>query len=233
VTRNLRISLTILSIGFGIEGAGEVYSRLVAGASTPGSGILYLLPLVFTAIGLLFVWIGREEWNQLHIVRVRTAHRVFALTLLGAVVAALVVGLLLLVPSLGVPSWAAVLFGAAVASLVFGTFVTYAFLVLHLISNPGRAAVALALIWSGFISALVGITIAGSLSTILALARTHQFSVPAFVSPVEYLLSFLFVSYFLFLAAYVEAHRAVARGRVTIPDMSGGPPPPSPVTQRP
>jgi uncharacterized membrane protein YidH (DUF202 family) len=223
MTRNLRISLTILSIGFGFEGIGEVYTRFVAGSDAPGASFLYLLPLFLTAIGLLFVWVGREEWNQVHRVRVRTANRVFAYSLLGAVVAGAVLVLLLAVPSLGVPVWTELLFGAAVGSLVFGTFVTYAYLVFHLVSKPGRAVVAIALVWALIVSTFVAIAIAGALPTILSAIDARAISVPAFVTPVDFLVSYLFVSYFLLLAAYVEAHVAVARGLVKVPDRPGAP----------
>lgn len=228
MTRNLRISLTVLSIGFAIEGGGELYTRFVAGSDVPGASLLYLLPLFLTVVGLLFVWVGREEWNQIHMVRIRTANRVFALSLLGAVVAGAVVALLLAIPSLGAPAWAAALFGAAVGSLVFGTFVTYAYLVFHLVSNPGRAAVVLALVWAFVISILVAIYLAGTLATILSIITTRNLSIPAFVTPVDFLVSYLFVSYFLLLAAFVEAHVAVARGLVNVPNRPG-----MPVTRQP
>jgi uncharacterized membrane protein YidH (DUF202 family) len=228
VTRNLRVSLTILSIGFGIEGAGEFYTRFVAGAEVPGASLLYLLPLFLTAIGLLFVWVGREEWNQVHLVRVRTANRVFAYSLLGAVVAGALLALLVSVPSIGTPLWALVIFGAAVGSLVFGTFVTYAYLVFHLVSDPGQVVVALALVWAMGISVLIGISIAGALGTILTIIHTGNLSIPTFVSPVDLLASYLFVSYFLLLIAYVEAHVAVARGLVNVPNRPG-----EPVTRQP
>jgi hypothetical protein len=223
VTRNLRISLTILSLGFAIEGVGELYTRFVSGSDVPGASLLYVLPLVLTAIGLLFVWVGREEWDKVHLVRVRTANRVFALSLLGAVVAGAVLALLVAMPSLGTPTWAAALFGAAVGSLVFGTFVTYAYLVFHLVSYPGRAVVVAALVWALAISVLVAVAVAADLSTILSIIANRTLSVPAFVTPVDFIVSYLFVSYFLLLAAYIEAHVAVARGLVTVPNQPGVP----------
>ena len=63
MTTNLRISLTILSIGFAIEGAGELYSVVSQGRFKPGVNLLFVLPTVMTLAGLLFVWIGRHEWG--------------------------------------------------------------------------------------------------------------------------------------------------------------------------
>ena len=221
--RNLRISLTILSVGFAFEGGGEVYTRYVGGATAPSVNLLYVLPVVLSLVGLLFVWVGREEWNELHRVRVSMASRVFAVSLLGGLVAAVDLGVLVADPALGTPPWAAALFGAAIGSLVFGTFVTYAYLVFHLTSNPGRTAVLVALAWAFVISVAVAVAIAAAMSTILSIVVHQTLSVPAFVAPVDYLVSYLFISYFLLLAAYIEAHVAVARGLATVPNVAGEP----------
>jgi hypothetical protein len=223
VTRNLRISLTILSIGFAIEGAGEAYTRFTPGSSAPGESLLYLFPLVLTGIGLLFVWVGREEWSAIHIVRVRTANQVFAASLLGIVVAGGLIATLLLLPSLGTPTWAELLYGAAIGSLVFGTFVTYAYLVFHLVSRIGQVVVALALAWALFISVAIGFVVANTLPSVLSIVSTQNLSVPAFVAPVDFLASALFVSYFLLLVSFIEAHVAVARGQVVVSAVPGVP----------
>jgi hypothetical protein len=232
MTTNLRVSLTILSLGFGVEGAGELYSFVSHGAFHPGVTLLFALPLAMTLAGLLFVWVGQREWNALHRARVRQAHAVFGLSLLGAVVAGAVVGVLLLRPSLGFPAAARALFGAAVGSLVLGTFVTYALLVFHLVPRPSKALLLASLAWALIVSGLVGAAMAGNLPAIVGLAAHRTFSTPSFLGPVDALVSYLFVSYFLLLAAYVDAHRTVLRGRrgnATALDPTAGPattPPP-------
>src|SRR5579864_7527472 len=133
MTTNLRICLSLLSLGFAIEGAGELYSFVSRGTFHPSLGLLFALPVVLTLAGLLFVWVGRHEWNELHRARVRHAHRVFALSLLGGFIGGATLALLYVFPSLGSPGWAQVLFGASFASLVLGTFVTYVLLVFHLV----------------------------------------------------------------------------------------------------
>ena len=221
MTTNTRVSLTILSLGFAIEGGAELYSFVSRGTYHLGLNVLFVLPSVITLVGLLFVWIGRHEWNELHRSRVRQAHLVFGLSLLGALVSGGVVGALLAWPALGVPLWAKVLFGAAVGSLVLGTFVTYALLVFHLVPRPSQALLLASLAWALAVAGFVGGAIAVNLSTIVALAARRTFADPTFLGPVDSLASYLFVSYFLLLAAYVVAHQAVARG----PDTAGSPPP--------
>jgi len=212
MTTNTRVSLTILSLGFAIEGGAELYSVVTHGAYRPGSDLLLVLPFALTVAGLLFVWVGRHEWNQLHRDRIRQAHRVFGLSLLGALVAGVTVGVLLAEPSLGTPTWARALFGAAVGSLVLGTFVTYALIVFHLVPTPSQALLLASLLWALVVAGFVGATLAADLPSILALASQHVVGVPNFVGPVDSLASYLFVSYFLLLTVYVDAHRTVARG---------------------
>lgn len=218
MTANLRASLTILSIGFGIEGIGELYSLLSRGSFKPGASLLFVVPAVVTVAGLLFVWIGRHEWNEIHRARVRHAHLVFGVSLLAGVVAAGTIALLAYLPSLGVPGWAQTLFGGAVGTLVLGTFVTYAVLIFHLVSRPNRAVLLASVVWALVVSALVGETLAANLGSLVGLVQHHTFSSPSFLAPVDTLASYLFVAYFLLLAGYVEAHRTVARGRPAVPE---------------
>ncbi len=221
MTTNLRVSLTILTAGFAIEGAGELYSFLSGGKFHPGVSLLFVLPSVMTLAGLLFVWVGQHEWNALHRARVRQAHLVFGLSLVGGLVAGAVVGALLLEPALGTPLWARAAFGAGVGSLVLGTFVTYGLLVFHLVPRPSKALLLASLVWSLIVAGLVGSALASNLPTILGLAAHHSFAVPTFLAPIDSLASYLFVSYFLLFAAYVDAHRTVLKGSGPAPPAAG------------
>ena len=214
MTTNIRVSFTILSLGFAVEGAAELYSFVSRGTFRPGVTVLFVLPVAMTLAGLLFVWIGQHEWNALHRARVRQAHLVFGLSLLGALVAGAVGATLLLQPALGTPAWARATFGAAVGSLVLGTFVTYALLVFHLVPTRSKALLVASLAWALLVAGLVGAAVGENLPAVLALASHRSFTVPTFIGPVDSLASYLFVSYFLLLAAYVEAHRTIVRGIV-------------------
>lgn len=212
MTTNLRLSLTILSIGFAIEGGSELYSLVSRGSVRPSANVLFLVPAVATLVGLLLVWIGREEWNETHRARVRRAHMVFGLSLLAGVVAAAVVALLAEYPQLGAPLWAEVIFGGAVAFLVLGTFFTYVYLVFHLVARPSKGVLIASVVWAFLVSTFIGETMAVNVPSILALVAHRTLTIPTFLAPVDTLASYLFLSYFLLLAAYVEAHREVALG---------------------
>ncbi len=213
VTTNLRISLTILSVGFAIEGAGEAYSLASTGALLPGTSIVFLLSTAVTLLGLLFLFLGRHEWNELHRSRAARTNQIFALSLLGGFIAAAEVAYLAAYPSVGTPIWAEVLFGASLGSLVLGTFVTYAYLVFHLVGDPSKIVLVASAVWALIISAYIGRVLAGDLPTILSAVQDRSLTVERLVAPVDYLASYLFVSYFLLFAAYLDAHMVVARGR--------------------
>jgi uncharacterized membrane protein YidH (DUF202 family) len=213
MSANLRISLTILSAGFAVEGAGELYSLLTAGSFLPGTSLLFLIPAVVTLLGLLFLLVGRHEWDENHRARLRRANLIFGLSLLAGVVATVEVVLLATTPSLGAPLWAEVLFGAAAGAFLFGTFATYAQLVFHLVTRPSKVALVASAIWALIVSIYVAQTLASDLPSILGNISSHSFSIGYLISPVDYLASFLFISYFLLLGAYVDAHVTVARRR--------------------
>ncbi|HTW40487.1 MAG TPA: hypothetical protein VMF04_06520 [Thermoplasmata archaeon] len=209
---HLRISLTILSMGFAVEGIAELYSLTTAGALLPGTSWLFLLPALITVLGLLFILVGKHEWDEVHRNRVHRANTVFVASLVAGVVAILELGALALYPAFGTPWWAELLFGGAAAGFVLGTFVTYSLLVFHLVHTPSKGALVAAMAWALLVSAFIGVTLAADLPSILGLIRARSLSFESLFGPIDYLVSFLFLSYFLLLAAYVDAHVTVARG---------------------
>lgn len=213
MSTNIRISLTILSVGFAVEGGAEVYSLLSAGSFLPGTSLLFLFPAVVTLLGMLFLLIGRHQWDEIHRARIRRANLIFGLSLLAGCVAVVEVVALAAYPYLGAPLWAAVIFGAAVGAFLLGTFLTYAQLVFHLVTLPSKVALVASSLWALLVSAFIAATLAADLPSILATIGAHSFSIEYLISPVDYLASFLFLSYFLLLGAYVDAHITVARRR--------------------
>ncbi|MCI4323479.1 MAG: hypothetical protein L3K03_05590 [Thermoplasmata archaeon] len=226
MSTSTRISLTILTIGFGVEGAAAAYALLTQGSFLPGTTILFLFPAVITLLGLLFILIGRHEWDDIHRARVRQAHVIFGLSVFAAILATIELAVLAYDPTLGTPGWAQLVFGTACGAFLFGTFVTYAQLVFHLVRRPSKAALVASIVWALIVSAFVGQALAGALPQILALIGARSFSIGSLIAPVDYLASFLCVSYFLLLLAYLDAHLTVAQGRTRAPPPA--PPEPKP-----
>jgi len=210
----LRLALTILSIGFALEGTAELYSYLTPGATVPAASGLFFLPLLLAFAGLAFIWVGRDEWVTAHPRRARTASGILAASFTAGFVCAGLLVVLLAFPSLGVPWWATWTFGVAAAGLVFGTLALYGYFLFHLVSRPVKGAVVAALVWSLVISAAIGVVFANNLGTVLALVANRSLGVPSFIEGVDGLLSYLFATFFLLLAAAIEAHIGIVRGRL-------------------
>ncbi|MCI4318554.1 MAG: hypothetical protein L3J87_00970 [Thermoplasmata archaeon] len=225
MTVNLRLSLTIFSVGFAIEGVGSLYSFLTHTSELPGQGFLLYLSPVFTVVGLLFLFLGRREWGELHQRRVRHAHLTFLLVAAFFVLAVIPIGVYTyLVTGATPPYWVTIEFGAAVGAMFLFAYVTYFLIVVHLLGAAGKAAVMLALAWSMVVSIRVGLGVAGTFPTYLLAARTRVLSTSGLAGPIITELSLLFVAYFLYLFAFVDAHRRILR--------QGTPPgsaPPSPI----
>jgi hypothetical protein len=209
---SLRISLTILSIGFAVEGIAELYSLTTQGALLPGTSVIFLLPAVFTILGLLFILVGKHEWDEIQQNRIHRANAVFEVSLLAGVLGFLELAGLALYPSFGTPWWTEVLFGGLLGGFVLGTFVTYGLIVFHLVHKPSKVALVAAMVWALGVSALIGVALATDLPAILALIAARSLAFESLAAPIDYLVSFLFLSYFLLLAAYLDAHLTVARG---------------------
>jgi hypothetical protein len=212
MTVNLRLSLTVFKIGFAAESAGGFVALLSGSSKLPFNGLLVLLNPAFTAVGVLFLWIGRHEWNGLHRTRVGHTNIAFAASLAATALAAAPIGILSLYGNPSPPSWLGIEFGAAIA-LVFGvTFVTYALVAAHLVGRLGEIAMGLGLGWAVLLSALIGIALAPSLQPIVQSVATRSPAVGAIFQPITLLDALLAFSYLAFLVAFADAQYRVAKG---------------------
>lgn len=209
---NLRLSLSVFKVGFAAESAGGFVALLGNGQGLPFHGYLLLVTPLFSALGILFLWLGRHEWNELHRSRVGHANTAFGLSILATVLAAAPVAYLSFMGSSNPPGWVALEFGAAVA-LVFGvTFVTYALIASHLVGPVGQVAMALGLLWAVFISALIGLALSSQLPTIVGTIVARDLSFAPIERPIVLLDALLGFSYLAFFVAFADAHWRVARG---------------------
>jgi hypothetical protein len=219
---NLRLSLTIFKIGFAAESASGFVALVSASRQLPFHGFVILLGPAFTALGILFLYLGRHEWNELHRTRVRYANVAFAVSLAAIALAAAPIAYLTVVGGHVSPGWLAFEFGIAVALVFAVTFVTYALVAAHLVGRLGEIAMALGLGWAVIVSAAIGLALSGQLAPIVQTIAQRSGSLGPIVDPITLLDALLAFSYLAFFLAFVDAHYRVARG---VAPTSGSPEP--------
>ncbi|HYA58357.1 MAG TPA: hypothetical protein VEH57_07885 [Thermoplasmata archaeon] len=215
MTVNLRISLTVFKIGFLVESASGFVALFGSSSQLPLHGYLILLSPVFSAVGILFLWVGRHEWNELHRTRVRYASVAFEVNVVAIALAAAPIAYLSVTGGPTPPEWVQLEFGAA-AALIFGlTFVTYALVAAHLVGRVGEVAMGVGLAWSILISALIGIVLSPQLHPIVRTIVARSTAVTSIAQPITLLDALLAFSYLAFFIAFVDAHYRVAKGIVS------------------
>jgi hypothetical protein len=211
MTVNLRLSLTVFKIGFAAESAGGFVALLSGSSKLPFNGLLVLLNPAFTAVGILFLWVGRHEWNELHRTRVGHTNLAFAASLVATALAGAPIGVLSLYGNPAPPSWLGIEFGAAIALVFAVTFVTYALVAAHLVGRMGEIAMGLGLGWAVLLSALIGISLAPDLPPIVQSVATRNPAIGSLFQPITLLDALLAFSYLAFLVAFADAHYRVAK----------------------
>jgi len=214
---NLRLSLTVFKLGFAVECASGFVAFASKTGQLPFHGDVILLGPAFTALGILFLYLGRHEWNELHRTRVRYANAAFAASLIALALAAAPVVYLTVAGASSTPGWLAAEFGIAVALVFAVTFVTYALVAAHLVGRLGELAMALGLAWAAIVSGAIGLAVSGQLTRIAQAIGARSTAVGPIVAPITLLDSLLAFSYLAFFLAFVDAHYRVARGLTPAP----------------
>jgi cellulose synthase/poly-beta-1,6-N-acetylglucosamine synthase-like glycosyltransferase len=212
MTVNLRLSLAVFSVGFAIQAAGDAYALAVGNTTLGHRELLLLLGPAFTVLGLLFLWVGRHEWNELHRQRVRHAHLSFFASLVFLALAVTPLAWAAVLGYGSLPLWAHVLFAVGIAGTFSLTFLTYALTIFHLIGPAAKAAVILGFLWAVGVAFLIAAALDQRLSTIVSAVLQRSLSFGTVFSPVSALEAYLIVTYLIFLAAFVHAHRRIVRG---------------------
>jgi hypothetical protein len=229
VPTNLRLSLAIFQLGFAVECVSGFVVLATHAAQLPFHGLFLLITPAFTAFGVLFLWIGRHEWNELHRTRVRYTNLAFAASLLAIGLAVAPLAYLAATHTDSPPGWLSAEFGVAAALVIGVTFVTYALVAAHLVGRTGEVAMALALGWTVLVTAAIGIALDPQLAPIAQAVSGGSRSFLPSLSPITTLDALLAFSYLGFFLAFVDAHFRVARGLDPDPGSppagrGGGPP---------
>ncbi len=214
MTANLRAALLVFLVGFTIEAVGSLYSWLTRAVGLPFGGALVYLSVGFTLVGLVFLTIGRHEWDELHHRRVAHARRLFILAALLAGAAAAAVGYYVdIAPTAAQPATLAPFVAIAVAGAYFATYLLYAVLAAHLLRPVTWVILAGALVWAGYVAYQLAVIVDQQFGTYLADLRDHTASVSGLTAPVTAELSTMFITYFLLVLAFADAHQRVVQGR--------------------
>jgi len=212
LTANLRASLTIFKAGFAVESASGFFALATNTPDLRLHEYLILLSPVFSAFGILFLWIGRHEWNETHRTRVGHVNLAFLLSIVATASAAAPVAYLSTTGGADTTGLLGVEFGVAVA-IVFGvTFVTYALVAAHLVGRWGELAMGLGLAWAVIVSALIGVALTPDLHPIVTAITNRSTAIVAATHPISLLDSLFAFSYLAFFFAFVDAHYRVAKG---------------------
>ena len=212
MTRNLRRSLTVFEVGFLVESLSGFVALAGATTGLPFHGWLVVASPAFSLVGISFLWVGRHEWNGLHRTRVGHAAIAFGLSILAVALAAVPVAYLALSGDRTPPDWLSIEFGAAIAAVFAGTFVTYALVASHLVGRTGRVALVLGLGWSVAISAAIGVALAPQLRPLTHSVLARSVAVAQTLQPITLLDALLAFGYLAFFVAFADAHWRVARG---------------------
>lgn len=226
MTVNLRLSLTVFKLGFAVESAGGFVALASGSGQLPFHGALLLLTPLFSAFGILFLWVGRREWNELHRTRVGHTNLAFSVSLIAIALAAAPVAILAAYGGPTPPGWLPVEFGVAVALVFAVTFVTYALVASHLVGPVGRIAMALGLGWAILISAAIGLALAPQLGPLVQTVVARSTNLGPITQPIFLLDALLALSYLAFFVAFADAHYRVVKG------LGRDGPPPTPSTSR-
>jgi hypothetical protein len=204
--------LTVFKVGFAAESASGFAALLSPSPALPFHGLLVVLSPAFTALGVLLLWIGRHEWNELHRTRVGHANLAFAVSLVATAMAAAPIAYLAAVGNRSPAGWLGIEFGAAVALVFATTFVTYALVAAHLVGRLGEIAMGLGLGWAALISSVIGLVLSAQVAPIAQMITQRSIALGPIVDPITLLDALLAFSYLAFFLAFADAHYRVARG---------------------
>lgn len=208
----LRLTLGILLLGFVIEGTFEAYTYINRSYQLPYASFIFVLGPFVTLAGLLILWIGRFEWDEILSRRFRHAHWAFALNIMALVLAIVPVVWYGFVSAASIPSWVDWEFGAAIVSSLLFTYATYVLVAFELTAGLGKALLFIAFGWASFVSIWIGDALSQELGTIVHIVQNRTLDISPVSESISSKESYLAVTYLLLTIAYLTAyHRSHSR----------------------
>jgi len=208
----LRLTLGILLAGFVVEGTFEAYTYINHSYQLPYASYIFVIGPFVTLAGLLILWIGRFEWDEILARRFRHAHWAFAINIVALLLAVTPVVWYGLLSAGSIPSWVKWEFGVAVVSSLLFTYATYVLVAFELTTGTSKAILLVAFGWASFVSIWIGDALSGEFSTIVMIVRSRVLDLSSVSESISSRESFLAVTYLLLTIAYLHAyHRSHSR----------------------
>lgn len=210
VTRAIRLALATFVVGFVVEGATETYQFFSYGYSGQAWIGFYYIGLVTTGLGFYLMYRGRHEWTETHRRSVARGHRFLWVALgmfIGAAGAIAALGALEGNSGGGGPPAVVVWIVGGLVALAFGNFfLSLVVLVERLLGPVGRILSWVAFAWSLGVAVLTGFNVGNGFLTLLHQFFTNPLGLIVSFAPLAFVIAPLFVTYFLFAAAYSDAY---------------------------
>jgi hypothetical protein len=213
-------ALSVLIVGFAVEGTTEAYQFLVRGSLVSGP-LEYYATLTTTILGFYLMFLGLREWHAFHpkplpkgSVPGKLPRPYFGLALtIGAVGMTAALNLALgSGPTGGAPFWVAWPVGGVVV-LAFGRFFFGLREEAQLLgSASGNALGWAAFAWSLGVATFAGLVVGDSTFQLLTELATNWVALIASLGPVVVAMSPLFVTYALMIGAYWSTRRKTRFG---------------------
>jgi len=208
----MQLTLAVLLIGFWMVGLLEIFAYLDDRQQMPYASYFLFLGPALTVAGFIILRVGRHEWNDLQRERFKHAHLAFWLTILFimlAVLAALAFALIYLSNpgmELSIPSWGYGVFAVAVMVALLLEFGTYVLIAFELTGGIGKTVLLAIFAWSGFVSSMVGYTLAKDLDVIVASVQAGTMPLDTINESSSDFKILFAASYFVLSLVYVHAY---------------------------
>jgi len=199
-------------LGFVVEGTFEAYTYVSRSYQLPYASYIFVIGPFVTLAGLLILWIGRFEWDEILARRFRHAHWAFAINIVALMFAIVPVVWYGLLSTSSIPSWVSWEFGWAITCSLLFTYATYVLVAFELTAGLSKALLFIAFGWACLVSIWVGDALSHQLGTIVIVLQNHSLDLSSVSESISSKESYLAVTYLLLTIAYLHAyHRSPSR----------------------
>jgi len=222
VTSRIQLTLATLLIGFLIVGPLEAFTYVNRIQQIPYASSIFIVSPMITLLGLLILYVGRFEWDEVLKRRFRHAHMAFCLDVFSLGLALLPVLAIAIVffngssSDLSIPSWVYWEFGAAIMASLLFAFATYVLVAFELTVNYGKVLLLIAFGWAGAVSIWIGYALSQELGEIVRTLQDGSMQFEPISTSISEIEPYFALSYVLLAIVYIDAYHRLHH-RETLP----------------